>query len=185
MNDQKFAASLNYVILCLLFSVIKVNHFLYRFIILLYLNSSFSLTKSFLISYTYVSIESIDCILLSSLELKGIQLISSVKTLRLSLLNIFYILILIYYFLCILYVLFYRKVNYISLFLFLDGLFYSQVDFLLKNFIISNLSFLFMTCIFLPFSFLASLLSPAKHLYIFAHCPTSFIIIFPANLSFI
>ena len=35
-----------------------------------------------------VSVESIDCILLSSLELKAILLISSVKTLCLSLLNL-------------------------------------------------------------------------------------------------
>ena len=43
--------------------------------------SSFSLTRSLLVSKTYVSIESIDYILLSSFELKIISLISLVKIL--------------------------------------------------------------------------------------------------------
>ena len=46
--------------------------------------------RSLLISCAYVSIESIDCILLSSFELKAIFLISSVKTLCLSHLNLCY-----------------------------------------------------------------------------------------------
>ena len=50
--------------------------------------SSFSLTRSFLFLYVYVSIESIDCIPLSSFELKAVLLISLVKTLCLSLLNL-------------------------------------------------------------------------------------------------
>ena len=87
MNDQEFVANLNYVLLCVLYSIMKVNHFLYRFIILVRLISSFLLTRSLVIPYTYVSIESIDCILLSPFELKAILLISSVKTLCLSLLN--------------------------------------------------------------------------------------------------
>ena len=49
---------------------IKVNHFLYHFIILLHLISSLSLTKSLLFPYTYVSIESIDWLVLSSFELE-------------------------------------------------------------------------------------------------------------------
>ena len=39
---------------------------MYRFIILLHLISSFSLTRSLLVPHVYVSIESIDCILWSS-----------------------------------------------------------------------------------------------------------------------
>ena len=66
----------------------KMNHFLYRFIILLYLIYSLSLTKSLLVLYAYVSIKSIDWILLSSFELKAILLVSSAKTLYLSLLNL-------------------------------------------------------------------------------------------------
>ena len=42
--------------------------------------SSFPLTRSLLVPYAYVSTESIDCILLSSIELKEILLLSSVKT---------------------------------------------------------------------------------------------------------
>ena len=49
---------------------------------------SFSLTRSLFVPYAYVSIKSTDCILLSSFELKAILLISSVKTLCLSLLNL-------------------------------------------------------------------------------------------------
>ena len=71
-----------YIFFC---DIIKVNRFLNRFIILLHLIRSFSLTRSFL---AYVYIESIDCILLSSFDFKAILLISSVKTLCLSLLNL-------------------------------------------------------------------------------------------------
>ena len=69
-------------------NIIKVNYFFYCFIILLHLISSFSLTKSLVVAYAYVSIESIDCILLSSFELRRILLISSVKILCLSHLNL-------------------------------------------------------------------------------------------------
>ena len=81
-------------------NIIKVNQVLYCFIILLYLISSFLLPRSLLIPYTYVSIESINCILLSSFELKAILLIYSVKTLCLSLLNlccVFNIILLFFY----------------------------------------------------------------------------------------
>ena len=64
MNDQEFVANLDYALLYFLF-----------------------LSKSLLIPYAYAPIESIDCILLSSFELKVILLISSVKTLCLPLLN--------------------------------------------------------------------------------------------------
>ena len=55
---------------------------------MLHLISSFLHTKSLFIPYSYISIESIDCILLLSFEHKAISLISSVKTLCLSLLNL-------------------------------------------------------------------------------------------------
>ena len=57
---------------------------LYRFVILLYLISSFSLTRSLLVPYAHVSIESI---LLSFFELKAILLLFAIKTLFLSLIN--------------------------------------------------------------------------------------------------
>ena len=69
-------------------NIIKVNHFLYHFIILLHLISSFSLTGSLVVPYAYVSLESTDSMLLLSFELNAILLTSSVKTLRLSLLNL-------------------------------------------------------------------------------------------------
>ena len=48
---------------------------------------SFFRIRSLLIPRAYVSIQSIDCILLSSFELKAVLLISLLKTLWLSLLN--------------------------------------------------------------------------------------------------
>ena len=51
--------------------------------------SSFSPIRSLVVLYGYVSIESVDCILLSSFELKAILIISSLKTLCLSLLNLY------------------------------------------------------------------------------------------------
>ena len=70
------------------YNIIKVNHVLYRFSILLHLIPSLSLTKSLVVLYAYVSIESIDSILLSSFKLREVLFISSVKTLFLSLLNL-------------------------------------------------------------------------------------------------
>ena len=66
----------------------KVNYFLCCFIILLHLITFFSLTRSLLVPYAYVSVESTDCILLSLFELKAILFISSVKPLCFSLLNL-------------------------------------------------------------------------------------------------
>ena len=84
MDDKEFELFL----LSFPYNVIKVDHFLYRFIILLHHISLLSLTKFLLVPYAYVSIESIDCILLSLFELKAILLISSVRTLCLSLLKL-------------------------------------------------------------------------------------------------
>ena len=74
-----------YISLC---NIVKVNHLLHRFVILLHLNSCFSLTRSLLIPCSYVSIESFDCILLSLFELNAILLICSVKNFCLSILNL-------------------------------------------------------------------------------------------------
>ena len=84
MDGQEYLVNLNSVLLCFLFHIIKVNQFLYRYIILLNLVSSFSPTKSLLVPYAFFSIESFDCILKSSFEIKAILLISLVKTLCLS-----------------------------------------------------------------------------------------------------
>ena len=89
MDDEEFVANLDYFFYVFVCKIIKVNHLskFYQCIILLHLLCSFPLTRSLFIRYAYVSIESMDCILLSSFELKAILLISSVKTLCLSLLN--------------------------------------------------------------------------------------------------
>ena len=71
------------------FNIFKVNQFLDCFIILLHLVFSLLHIKPFLVPYAYVSTKSIDCILLSTFELKAVLLlISSVKILCLSLLNL-------------------------------------------------------------------------------------------------
>ena len=83
MEDQDFMTNLDYVLFCF---VLKDKHYLYGFIILLHL-ISFLLTRSLLVPYAHISIESIDCILLSSFKIKAILLISSIKTFCFSLLN--------------------------------------------------------------------------------------------------
>ena len=72
-----------YVFFC---NISKVKNFLYCFIILCRLIFSFLHIRSLLVPYAYVSAESIDCVFVSSLE--AIFLISSVKTLWVSLLNL-------------------------------------------------------------------------------------------------
>ena len=71
MDDEKFAAILDYVLLCFLFNKFCIV-LLYYFIF--YHITSFLHTRSLLVQYAYVSIESIDYILLSLLT-------SSVNTL--------------------------------------------------------------------------------------------------------
>ena len=88
MDDQEFVANLVfYVFFC---SIIIVNHFLYCFIILMHLISSFWCTITLFVSYAYVSIKTIDCIHLSSLPLNAMLLISSVNALCFLLLNLCY-----------------------------------------------------------------------------------------------
>ena len=76
---------ISYVLSC---NIIKVNYFLYCFIILLHLISSFLHSKSLLIPYAHFSIELIDCILLSALPLNAILLTSSVNVICFMLLNL-------------------------------------------------------------------------------------------------
>ena len=74
IDNQEFVANLDYV--CFVFFcniIIIVNHFLYCFIILLHLVSSFLQTESLLVPCAYVPIESINCILSSSLALNAFQ----------------------------------------------------------------------------------------------------------------
>ena len=115
-----------YVFFC---NIIKVNHFLYFFTILLHLISSFSLTRTFLVPFAYVSIESIDYIVLSSFKLKAILLISSVKKLCLSLLNLFYVFNIV----CM-YSLGFFQDYLCQFYFFLNSLFYSELQLLLNSF---------------------------------------------------
>ena len=66
MGDQEFPPNLDYVLLCFLCNLIKLNLFLYCFVILLHSLSSFLHIKSLRVPYVFVSIKSIDCILSSS-----------------------------------------------------------------------------------------------------------------------
>ena len=117
-----------YVFFC---NLIKVKQFWFCFIILLHLISSSLHTRSLFVPYAYVSIESIDCILLSSFELKAILLIYSVKTLCLSLLNLCCVSNISFYFLRILFNLF---SNYLlEVYFLLNGLFYFQFALLLNS----------------------------------------------------
>ena len=88
MDDMEFVANLDYFFYVLFCNIIKINPFLYYFIILLHLISSFLLTRSFFVPCAYAFIESIDCILLSLLVLNAILLTSSVNTLCFSLLSL-------------------------------------------------------------------------------------------------
>ena len=96
-------------------NIIKVNDFLYRFITLLHLISSFSFTRSLLVPYAYLSIVSIDCI--------------SVKTLCLSLLKICCVVSYEFFMLS-----FAGKETIYVNFIFLGVLFYSQVELLLYSY---------------------------------------------------
>ena len=117
----------------LFFNIIKVNQF---FIILLHLISCFSFSRSFLVPHAHVTIESIDCIFLSSSEIKAILLISSVKALYLSRLNLYCDcnINLLFFYDFFMFLLQQKKISMSMLFFFLDGLFYPQVELLLKRF---------------------------------------------------
>ena len=81
MHEPEFMANLDYVLF--LFSVVTSSE-LIIFVLFYYIvtfNLLCSHTKSLLVPNAYVSIEPIDCILLSSFELKAILLIYSDKTL--------------------------------------------------------------------------------------------------------
>ena len=125
---KEFVANLDYVFLYVFFcNTIKVNHFLHRFITLLYLLSSISLTRFLLLPYAYLSIESIYFIFLSSFEVKAILIVSSVKILCLSLLI----------FCCVFNVILLYFMNplrpFTSILFFLNGSFHFQFELLLSS----------------------------------------------------
>ena len=81
MESQEFLANFDYVLLCLFLQPNQIKHF---YTVLLY---SFLHPRSLLVLCAYVSIETIDGILLSWLEFKGILLIFLVKALCFYILN--------------------------------------------------------------------------------------------------
>ena len=137
-------------------NIIKVNQFLYRFKVLLHSISSFSLTRSLLVLCVYVSIKSIDCILLSAFELKNMLLIFGVKTLYLSLWN-----------LCCIFninLLFLMNSLWSCLILSMSALMFSRWFIIFSSWVaskhllkVTNLNFFFMTHFFVSYPFLSSL----------------------------
>ena len=110
-------ANLNIVLLSFLSNIIKVNHFLYCFTILLYSISSSSPLCIMSLLVPYVSTESIHCILLSLSVLNEILLTSSVNTLCFSPVNLCFDL----------------NINLLRHGFFLGSLFHFQVELLLGN----------------------------------------------------
>ena len=119
---------------------------------LLHLISSFLLIRSFFVRYAQVSIESIDCILLSSFELKANLLIFSVKRSCLSPLNLVVLLICFYCFYKF-FLTFYKTCTSVLLLFNWINLF-SSCDACKQFLQSSNLNFLFITLLFVPFAFL-------------------------------
>ena len=120
-------------------NTVKINHFC---IVLLYCYIYFFFflhIRSSLVLYACIciSIESIDCIFLSSSKLNTILLTSSVNTLCFTLLNLCCDLNIIQFLLWILHDFLDDYLH--QVYLFLDGLFYFQVEFLLNN--VYNLQF--------------------------------------------
>ena len=149
-NSWPIWIKLFYVFLC---NIIKIN--LLFVSILLHLISSFLLTRSLLDPHEYVSMESIDCILLSSFELKQILLTASVKTLSLSLSNI-----------CCVFNIdlsFFMNSLYFFMTIYVNLIFFQIIYFILKLscfstvFIIFKFKFSFHDTLFVPIVFLSFL----------------------------
>ena len=134
-----------------------INHVLHFFIILLHLVFSFLHIKSLPITYTYIPIESISCILLLPFDLKATLLISSVKTLRLSLPNLCCVFAInLLFFINSLW--FSLGLFVFSLFILLVGLFLFQVELLLNSFCNLYIYFFFCRTIFCVFCFFISII---------------------------
>ena len=144
-------------------NIIKVKHFynvsLYCYLLFFSLHSRF-----LLVSYAYVSIEPIDCMLLSTFELKAILLVSSVKILCFPLLNLCCVLNISLFFMNCLW----SSLRLSTPFLFFPKrfilfsswasslLFFPKWSILFSSWASSTLRFLFMTHLFVAFTFLSS-----------------------------
>ena len=124
--------------------IVKFNIFVFTYQI--YTRSIFF----YVLFIAYVFIESIDCILLSSFELRAILLIFSVKSLYLSLLSLCCVFNINFLFLMIS-LLFYYYICQISFFL--DISFYYQVDFPINSFYHSQISIVIYNTLFFDFCF--------------------------------
>ena len=138
--------------------------------------SSFSLDRSLPVLYANVSFKSIDCILLSSFELKAILSISSGKILCLSLLN----------FCCVfntnlLFFMIFFKTIYINFIFFWMVYFILKLDCFKTVFIIFKFTFFFMTHFFMPFFFFFYFTT----VKVFALIPANFAMNFSPNSFFI
>ena len=134
---------------------------MYCLIILLCLIFSFLNIRSLLVPCGYVSIRSIDCFRLSSFELKRISLITSVKTLCHSLLNVCCVFNISSIFFTISFLSSIRQ--YSSIFFFCMWFILFLIWDYFKYFLYSlNLRFLFMIHFFVPFAFLSSSLLSFK-----------------------
>ena len=133
-----FCNIINLIIFALFYYVVIVNHFFFTYQILL-------------IPYAKVSIKSLCCILLSSFELKGILLISSVKTLSFTFKTLlcfqFYFIVFYEFF-----VIFFKAI-------YNNFIFFKIIHFIIKfscfltAFIIFKYKFSFYNTFFVPFAF--------------------------------
>ena len=143
MGDQEFVTSFGQFWLCsFMFSFetqSKLTIFVLFYYIVTFIYFFFLHIRSSLVPYACIciSIESIDCIFLSSSKLNTILLTSSVNTLCFTLLNLCCDLNIIQFLLWILHDFLDDCLH--QVYLFLDGLFYFQVEFLLNN--VYNLQF--------------------------------------------
>ena len=109
-----------------LFYYIVTSNFFFSFLHFLHI-------RSLLVLLAYISIEPIGCILLSSFELKAILLISSVKTLCFSILNLCCVFVISLVFFYEFFLIFFKTI-YINFIFFLNGFFYFQFELLLNSF---------------------------------------------------
>ena len=145
---------------------------LHCFIILLHLDSPFFYLSELCSFRMYIFLPNqVNCILLSSFELKAILLISSVKTLCVSLLNLCWVFNISLFF-----------INSLWIPLRLQHFIFSNCFVLFSSWVASKHFYLTHFCPFFFFIFFAIIF---KKLSAFPLIPTSYFIIFPPNLSFV
>ena len=139
---------------------------MYCLVILIQWISSFLHTRSLLVSYTYVSIESIGSILLSPLALNTIFLISLENTLCFWFVNLCcgFSVIICYFYECFM---IFSIIIYVNFIFLRFDLIYFQVELVLKNFIIFKFKFFLYDALFCVFCFFCVLCCRIFNGYIF------------------